>query len=449
MRHPIACALLLALLASPAFAQDPADAPPTAPVETPQAPAEPPAPPAESPQAPAAEVIAPPPATAEAGPIEELRRYVFVFRAIKDAFADPISDQELMRAALRGLLADLDPHSAYLEKERADQLTEMTTGKYVGIGVELEMRANRQLTVVAPVDGGPAARAGIQSGDVIVAVDDKPVGRRDVDSASQGLRGPPGSSVRVRIRRPGETQTREFTLVRAQIDLRAVSGRLLEPGYGYLRIASFQVGTGSDVAAQLKRLEKENGERLRGLVLDLRSNPGGVLSSAVAAADVFLEDGLVVRTRGRLATANTSYRAHRGDLLDGAPVVVLIDSGTASAAEVLAGALQDHRRARLLGSRSFGKGSIQSVVALPNGDAVKLTTGRYYTPNGHSIQARGLTPDKVLAGKSAAGVREQDLPGHLAGTDEAADGYARGEVLDGDAPVAAALVELKAMSVVR
>lgn len=431
--RPIPSALLLALLAPVAFAQAP----------------EATVPPAQSPQAPAAEVIAPPVPAADTIPLDEIRRYVGVFRAIKDAYVDPISDQELMRAALRGLLADLDPHSAYLEREGAEKLTEMTTGRYVGIGVELELRGERQLTVVAPVDGGPAANAGLRSGDVIVAIDDKPIVGRDVESASAGLRGPPGTPVRLRVRRAGAAETLEFKLVRAHIAVRAVSGRLLEPGFGFLRIASFQADTGSEVAAQVEQLQKANGGRLRGLLIDLRSNPGGVLAAAVASADVFLDGGLVVRSRGRLATSNASYRANPGDLLGGAPIVALIDSGTASAAEILGGALQDHRRARLVGSRSFGKGSIQSVVPLANGDAVKLTTGRYFTPAGHSIQARGLTPDVRLAGDRAAGVREQDLPGHLAGSDEAADGYARGEVLGGDKPVAAALVELKKMAAVR
>jgi carboxyl-terminal processing protease len=392
---------------------------------------------------------APPAAVAgpvdESVPLDEIRRYVGVFRAVKDAYVDPISDQELMRRALRGLLADLDPHSAYLERDRAQELNELTTGRYVGIGVELELRAGRELTVVAPVDGGPAAKAGIHSGDVIVAIDDKPIVGRDVDSASEGLRGPPGSPVKLRVQRAGEAEPRELTLVRAEINVKAVSGRVLEPGFAYLRISSFQSDTGLDVAARVRALAEANGGPLRGLVVDLRSNPGGVLSAAVASADVFLDGGLVVRSRGRLSTANASYHANPGDLLGGAPIVALIDSGTASAAEVLAGALQDHKRARLVGSRSFGKGSIQSVVPLANGDAVKLTTGRYFTPDGHSIQARGLTPDVRLAGDRAAGVREQDLPGHLAGADEAADGYARGEVLVGEAPIAAALAELKKM----
>jgi carboxyl-terminal processing protease len=389
-----------------------------------------------------AKVVAPP-AAPDPVPLPEIQRYVSVYRAIKDAYVEPIGDHELMRRALRGLLADLDPHSAYLEQDSAEALTEQTTGRYVGIGVELEQRPDRLLTVVAPIDGGPAAKAGILSGDVIEAIDDRPITARDLDSASRGLRGPAGSPVKLRLRREGATEPREVTLIRAQISVHAVSSRLLEPGIGYLRIASFQADSGTDVVAELSRLATLGPGPLRGLVLDLRSNPGGVLAAAVSSADAFLDGGVVVRSRGRLATSNATYSAQPGDLLAGAPIVVLIDSGTASAAEILAGALQDRGRARLVGSRSFGKGSIQSVVPLANGDAVKLTTGRYYTPNDHSIQARGLVPDVVLAGERASGLREQDLPGHLAGDDEAADGFAKGEALPGEAPIQAGLVELK------
>jgi carboxyl-terminal processing protease len=436
MRSILAVTLLV-LLGLPAAAL--AQAPPAA---DPAAPAEPtvPAPPAGEALVP---ISTPPPPGAEAVPLAEIQRYVGVFRAIKDAYVEPISDRDLMRAALRGLLADLDPHSAYLEKDSARALDEMATGRYVGIGVELEQRADHKLVVVAPIDGGPAARAGIRTGDVIEAIDDKPVTAPDMETASEGLRGAPGTPVKLRLRR-GTEPAREVTLLRSQIDLHAVTSRMLEPGFGYMRIASFQGDTGVEVVAELAKLEKAG--PLRGLVLDLRSNPGGVLAAAVSAADAFLDSGLIVRSRGRLATSNSSYFAQPGDLLHGAPMVVLIDSGTASAAEVLGGALQDRQRAVLMGSRSFGKGSIQSVVALANGDAVKLTTGRYYTPSGHSIQAHGLTPDKVLKGESAAGLREQDLAGHLVGDDEAADGYSRGEVLPGEAPITAALVELKAMA---
>jgi carboxyl-terminal processing protease len=417
--------LILLLLIAPAFAlaqDDPAD---TAKVDAETAAA---AVPADQP---------------DAVPLEEIQRYVSVYRAIKSAYVDPISDKNLMRAALRGLLADLDPHSAYLEKPDAESFTEQATGKYVGVGVELEMRAGHILTVVAPIDGSPAAKAGIRTGDVIIAIDGKPISAGDVDSASRGLRGPAGSQVKVTLLREGDKSPREVTLVRAAIKLDSVSYRMLEPGYGYLRISSIQTDSGLRMASGITALNAQAGGKLHGLVLDLRSNPGGLLDASIAAADTVLEDGVIVSTRGRLANSNSVYRAKPGDLLSGAPMVVLIDGGTASAAEVMAGALHDQHRALLMGSRTFGKGSIQSVVSLANGDAVKLTTGRYFTPSGESIQAHGIVPDIALHGDSGRGLREQDLPGHLVGNEEDSDGYALGEVLDGDAPIAAALAQLK------
>jgi carboxyl-terminal processing protease len=376
-------------------------------------------------------------------PLEEIQRYVSVYRAIKDAYVDPITDRNLMRAALRGLLADLDPHSAYLEKAAADDFNQQATGSYVGIGVELEMRAGRGLTVVAPLDGSPAAKAGIRSGDVIIAIDGKPIIATDVDTASDALRGLPGTAVKVTLLREGDKAPREISLVRADIRIDSVESRMLEPGYAYLRISSFQTGTGAATLKAIAELLQKSGGHLSGLVLDLRSNPGGLLDSAVATADAMLDDGVVVSTRGRLANSNVVYRAKAGDALAGAPIVVLIDGGTASAAEVLAGALHDRKRALLMGSRSFGKGSIQSVVSLPNGDAVKLTTGRYFTPSGESIQAHGIVPDIALHSQSNHSLREQDLPGHLRGGEESDDGYALGEVLPGDAPIVAALAQLK------
>ncbi|KFN49845.1 S41 family peptidase [Arenimonas composti] len=376
-------------------------------------------------------------------PLEEIQRYVAVYRAIKDAYVEPLDDRQLMRAALRGLLADLDPHSAYLEKEDAEALLEETDGSYVGIGVEIEQRADRSILVVSPIDGTPAARAGLQAGDIIVAIDGQPLADDGADAASRELRGEPGTSVRLTFLRTGEDVPRELTIPREVIRITSVVSRMLEPGYGYLRISTFQTDTGPQVRRHLQRLQASSEGGLRGLVLDLRSNPGGLLNAAVEAADAFLETGLIVSTRGRLPFANARYHARAGDLLKGAPLIVLVDAGTASAAEVLAGALGDHDRAVLMGSRTFGKGSVQTVVPLENGDSVKLTTARYFTPSGRSIQARGLRPDIVLRGRAARGLREQDLPGHLRGDNEALDGYAMGEVLQGDAAVQRALAELK------
>jgi carboxyl-terminal processing protease len=376
-------------------------------------------------------------------PLSEIQRYVAVYRAIKDAYVEPISDQDLMKAALRGLLADLDPHSAYLEEDEAAALLEETGGAYSGIGVEIEQRPDRSLLVVAPIDGTPAQRAGLRAGDVIIAVDGQPLSGDGADAASRELRGEPGTQVTVTLLRTGEEAPRDIVITREVIHVVSVSSRLLEPGFGYLRISNFQTDTGPEVRRHLEALSTQSEGKLAGLVLDLRSNPGGLLNAAVEAADALLETGLIVRTRGRLPYSNASFHAKPGDKLDGAPVVVLVDAGTASAAEVLAGALRDHDRALVMGSRTFGKGSVQTVVPLENGDSVKLTTARYYTPSGRSIQARGIRPDIVLRGEATRGLREQDLPGHLLGDDEVGDGYARGEVIEGDAAIAQALARLK------
>ncbi|HLU13525.1 MAG TPA: S41 family peptidase [Arenimonas sp.] len=386
------------------------------------------------------------PVTAEEGggqvPLAEIQRYVSVYRAIQEAYVEPLDDEQLMKAALRGLLSDLDPHSAYLEAEEAEALREETEGAYSGIGVEIEQRPDRSILVVAPIDGTPAQRAGLRAGDVIIAIDGQPL-TGSADQTGVQLRGEPGTTVTVTVSRPGETELREFSIRRERIEITSVSGRLLEPGYGYLRISTFQEDTAPQLHRELARLRRESGGPLAGLVLDLRSNPGGLLNAAVEAADAFLEEGLIVSTRGRLPYANANYHAKAGDVLAGAPMIVLMDSGTASAAEVLAAALRDHDRALLMGSRTFGKGSVQTVVPLENGDSVKLTTARYYSPSGNSIQASGLKPDVALKGRAGRGLREQDLPRHLRGDGEVADGYARGEVIEGDEAISLALARLK------
>jgi len=267
---------------------------------------------------------------------------------------------------------------------------------------------------------------------------------RGADAASRELRGKPGTRVTLTFVRPGDAAPRDLVITRETIRVTSVSSRLLEPGYGYLRISTFQADTGPQVQRQLTALAKQAPGGLSGLVLDLRSNPGGLLNAAVEAADALLDQGLIVRTKGRLPYSNASFHAKAGDAINGAPVVVLVDAGTASAAEVLAGALRDHKRAVVMGSRTFGKGSVQTVVPLDNGDSVKLTTARYYTPSGKSIQASGIRPDIVLRGKASRGPLEQDLPGHLVGDDEAAAGIGRGEVIEGDVAIARALAQLKA-----
>jgi carboxyl-terminal processing protease len=379
-------------------------------------------------------------------PLEEIRRYVAVFNAVKDAYVEPVEDSRLMQSAIRGLLLDLDPHSTYFESRDAAAFDEQASGAYNGIGLELMQQPDNSLRVIAPIDGTPADRAGIKSGDLVIAIDGAPIGSKD---GMEPLRGDPGSKLRLTLVREGREKPFDVDLVRETIRVASVRSRILEPGYGYVRISTFQADTGSDFQAAIDKLQAQG--KLRGLVLDLRSNPGGLLVSAVQVADELLDKGNIVSTRGRIAVSDSSFDATPGDRLQGTPVVVLVDAGSASASEVLAGALRDNDRARVIGSRTFGKGSVQTVLPLDNGDSVKLTTARYYTPSGRSIQASGIVPDVVLRpepteGEEDAGgfdYSEASLPGHLRGDEEGSEGYTAGDVLEGEAPIAAALAELK------
>ena len=428
MRLPLA--LLFALLCLPAFAQDAAsDGPEVASSDDPDA--------AET--------------APSKVPLDEIRRYVAVFNAVRDAYVEPVDDKKLMHSAIRGLLLDLDPHSTYFDKQDADAFDEQATGAYDGVGVELLQQPDNTLRVIAPIDGTPAAKAGIKAGDVIVAIDGKPISGED---GMEPLRGAPGTKLTLSVVREGKAKPFDITLTRETIRVASVNERMLEPGYGYIRISAFQADTGAAFQQALDKLQTASGapgKGLRGLVLDLRSNPGGLLTSAVQVADDLLDKGNIVSTRGRIAVSDAKFDATPGDRLKGAPLVVLVDAGSASAAEVLAGALRDNNRARVVGSRTFGKGSVQTVLPLDNGDSVKLTTARYYTPSGKSIQASGIVPDVVLHAEvqkdaepaSDIDYSEATLPGHLRGDDEGAEGYHAGEVLDGDKPIAAALAELK------
>ena len=378
-------------------------------------------------------------------PLDEIRRYVAVFNAVKDAYVEPVDDKKLMHSAIRGLLLDLDPHSTYFDREDAEAFDEQATGAYDGVGVELLQQPDNTLRVIAPIDDTPAARAGIKAGDVIVAINGKPITAED---GMEPLRGEPGSKLTLTILREGKPKPFDVSLTRETIRVASVRSRLLEPGYGYVRISSFQADTGADFQRHLEKLQA--GGKLQGLVLDLRSNPGGLLTSAVQVADDLLDKGNIVTTRGRIAISDAKFDATPGDRLQGAPLIVLVDAGSASASEVLAGALRDNNRARVIGSRTFGKGSVQTVLPLDNGDSVKLTTARYYTPSGKSIQASGIVPDVVLKPEVAKDAEpapydysEAALPGHLRGDDEGAEGYRAGDVLDGDKPIDAALAELK------
>ena len=395
--------------------------------------------------------------------LADIRTFTAVYSLVKQAYVDEVDDRRLMRAAIQGLLSNLDPHSEYLDKEALAGLTEDTTGSYAGLGLEVS-QVDGTLRVIAPIDDTPAQRGGIRAGDIIVRIDGKPVQADDLDSAVARLRGKPCTSITLSVLHEKTTTPVDITLKREAIRVASVRGRLLEPGYGYIRVAAFQADTAADFERALDNLQVKSGG-LRGLVVDLRSNPGGLLVSAVQIADDLLDKGDIVSTRGRTPASDTKFAATPGDRLKGAPLVLIVDAGTASAAEVLAGALHDNRRARIVGSRTFGKGSVQTLLPLDNGDSVKLTTARYYTPSGKSIQALGIGPDVVLhnpadagAGKDGAQsgaqpgangntiapVTEATLPGHLLSEEEGAlPGDNAGEVLDGDAPIQAALAELK------
>ena len=348
-------------------------------------------------------------------PLEDIRRFVAVYNAVRAAYVDPVDDKKLMQSAVRGLLLDLDPHSTYFNKEDAQAFDEQANGAYEGIGVELQQQPdNASMKVIAPIDDTPAAKAGILAGDLIIAIDGKPISAID---ASEPLRGPAGSKVVLTIVREGKPKPFDVSLTRQTIRVTSVRSRLLEPGYGYIRLSTFEADTGSDFQKHVQQLQKQSGGQLKGLVLDLRSNPGGLLTAAVQVADDLLDKGNIVSTRGRISISDARFDATPGDLLKGAPVVVLADAGSASASEVLAGALRDNKRARVVGSRTFGKGSVQTVLPLDNGDSVKLTTARYYTPSGKSIRATGIVPDVEL--KPAATSAEDALPASLSDYSEA------------------------------
>ena len=383
-------------------------------------------------------------------PLDEIRRYVAVYKAIKAAYVEPVDDHKLMQSAIRGLLLDLDPHSAYLEGDVAEDFDEQSRGNYQGIGVEIQRLPDGTLRVIAPIDDTPAVRAGIKAGDLIVAVDGVPLTPSDEEATS--LRGEAGTTVALTVLRDGATEPLVIKVERQTIRIASVRTKMLEPGYGYLRISTFQADTAAEFERLLDGLNEQTGGQVRGLVLDLRSNPGGLLTAAVQIADALLDDGTIVSTRGRIAISDAVFSATPGDRLRGAPVVVLVDAGSASASEVLAGALADNGRAVVMGSRTFGKGSVQTLLPLDNGDSVKLTTARYYTPSGKSIQALGIVPDVVLhadleaGNKGRKGYTEASLPGHLGGESDEPAGAREGEVLEGDSYIDLALVELKKLA---
>ncbi|MGN2242918.1 S41 family peptidase [Frateuria sp. GZRR33] len=404
--HPIPRALACAVTAALAFA----------PLHAQQAPAS-----AASSAAPAKAASAPDPVD-----LDDVRNFSRVYEVVRQAYVEPVDNKTLMKAAISGMLSGLDPHSEYLDRQGLQQLSEDTTGQYSGLGIEV-LEVDGTLRIIAPIDDTPAARAGIKPGDTIVKINGKPVDPENVDDMFKQLRGEPGSKVTLSILHENSDKPIDMHLVREQISVTSVKLRELQPGYAYIRISQFQEDTADDLERKFAAYVTRHGQP-KGAVLDLRSNPGGLLTSAVAVSDDFLDAGGIVSTRGRLADANLKFDAHPGDLLQGAPMVLLADNGTASAAEIVAGALKDNHRALIVGRRTFGKGVVQTVLPLDADHAVKLTTARYYTPNGTSIQAEGIKPDIALAELTVNPAdsapepinSEADLKHHLANENTAA-----------------------------
>ncbi|MFZ5493250.1 MAG: S41 family peptidase [Pseudomonadota bacterium] len=352
-------------------------------------------------------------------PVQELRLFSEVLGIIRQHYVEPVTDADLLKSAIRGMLSGLDPHSAYLEKEEFQELKEGTSGEFGGLGIEVGME-DGFVKVVSPIDDTPAQQAGVRAGDLIVRLDDTAVKGLSLNEAVKMMRGAPGTDITLTIVREGEQRPIQLKLTRAVIKVNSVRSRPLETGYGYLRVSQFQTNTGRKLREELDRLKQSNGGALKGLVLDLRNNPGGVLTAAVSVSDAFISDGLIVYTEGRGPEAEQKFSATSGDVLDGAPIVVLVNAGSASASEIVAGALQDNARAIIMGEKTFGKGSVQTILPIRENAALKLTTARYFTPKGRSIQAEGIEPDVTLERVQLTAVEqsfeplgERDLARHL------------------------------------
>jgi carboxyl-terminal processing protease len=353
-------------------------------------------------------------------PVEELRSFTEVFSRIKSDYVEPVDDKKLLQDAIQGMLSGLDPHSSYLDPEGFKEIRVGTEGEFGGLGIEVTME-DGFVKVVSPIEDTPAARAGLKTGDLIIRLDDKAVKGMALSDAVKMMRGKPGTDITLTVAREGQNKPLKFTIKRAVIKIQSVKYRMLEDGFAYVRVTQFQANTGDSLREAVTKLKLQNKGSLKGMVLDLRNNPGGVLNAAVTVSDVFLPSGLIVYTEGRLADAKLRFSATPDDLLDGSPMVVLVNGGSASASEIVAGALQDHKRAVVMGTKTFGKGSVQTIVPMSSGAALKITTARYYTPNGTSIQATGIVPDIITeeakVTKSEANsdglLREADLTRHL------------------------------------
>ena len=342
----------------------------------------------------------PPPQPADAA-LEQARLLAEVMERVKRDYVEPIDDRELLESAIRGMVSDLDAHSQYLDEREYQDIRISTTGNYTGVGIEVSAE-DGEIRVVAPIDDTPAQRAGILTGDAIVSIDGAPVDPNRLQDAIDRMRGQPGTRVTLTVDRESEPEPRVFVVKRENIHVASVRYELLDPSYGYVRVSQFNETTPEELEQAIDRMMEEvrerNGGMLSGLVLDLRNNPGGILDAAVDVSDLFLDAGVIVSASGRTPEARFTRHAHRGDILDGASIVVLVNRGSASASEIVAGALQDHDRALIVGTSTFGKGLVQTVMPLSKGRAIKLTTSRYYTPSGDSIHETGIRPDVRIEG---------------------------------------------------
>ncbi len=353
-------------------------------------------------------------------PLNELRNFSDIFARIKTDYVEEVDDKTLLEYAIRGMLNGLDPHSTYLNADEYKELKIGTTGKFGGLGIQVGME-DGFVKVISPIDDTPAFHAGLESGDLIIRIDDKSVKGMSLNDAVKIMRGDPGTDIKLTVIREGADKPLPFTVTRDIISVKSVKSKILEPDYGYIRISNFQSKTARDLLHEISNLKKENKNELKGLVLDLRNNPGGVLSAAADVSDAFINDGKLVYTKGRIDNSQFEFNAKPGDIMNGLPIVVLINGGSASASEIVAGALQDHHRAVIMGSKSFGKGSVQTIQELRSGGAVKITTARYFTPNGRSIQGEGITPDIILERyeitdtkeTEALRIKESDLSGSI------------------------------------
>ena len=359
---------------------------------------------------------------------QHIEVFTEVLRQIEKNYVEPQDSQKLIYGAIKGMVQSLDPHSSFMTRDEHQELLIETKGSFSGVGIEISIRDNI-LTVVSPIEGTPAYEAGIKSGDKIVKIDDKPTNDMTLTDAVKSIRGPKGSKVKLTVMRVGADKPLDFEIVRDVIPLKSVSMYLLAPAVGYVRISNFQSKTARDLSSGLDKLEREH--ELKGLILDLRNNPGGLLSQAIDVSDIFLDSGVIVSTKGRNTSQNMEVSAKRNSPWREYPIIVLVNGGSASAAEIVAGALQDNQRAMILGTRTFGKGSVQTILPLSDGSGLRLTTARYYTPSGRSIQLSGIEPDIEVEfeapeeneKETAKFIREKDLKGHMEneGDDEEED----------------------------